>query len=125
VDKILEALERLLRICIEFFGPNVTLALIFLVPFGLFAFRFYTDWRKRQEVNEALKAKDETIQTLAELIRQYRVIELRQQGWSEEAIERIVLRNTPKDAIEARKLLEDGGEVRSNRRKREDEFEPS
>jgi uncharacterized membrane protein (DUF106 family) len=106
VDKALEALNKLLQTCIQFFGVNFTVFLIFAIPIGFFLYKIYTDWVKRNEINATIKAKDETIQVLAEQNRQLRVIELKHLGWSDEAIDRVVMKNTPKDAIEARKLLQ-------------------
>lgn len=107
MDKILEALDKLLRTCLEFFGPNITVLLIIVVPLGLFLWRWYSDRVKRQETRDALDAKEQTIQILADEVRHLRVIHLKNLGWTDEAIEAVIMKNTPKDAVEARKLLED------------------
>ena len=106
MDKLLETLDKLIRTCIEFFGVNWTIFFIFAVPICAFLWKLYTDYVKRHEINETIKAKDETIQVLAEQNRQLRVIELKHLGWSDKAIESVVMKNTPKDAIEARELLQ-------------------
>lgn len=106
MKEILEAVDKLLRTCLEQFGVNTTLFLIFSVAIGLFLWRIYNDWRKGKEINAAIKAKDETIQVLAEHNREFRVIDLKARGWSDEMIDAVVLKNTPKDAIEAREMLQ-------------------
>ncbi|MCD9189268.1 MAG: hypothetical protein LUM44_22820 [Pyrinomonadaceae bacterium] len=106
MDKVLEALDKLLRTCIEFFGVNLTIFFIFAIPILLFLYRIYTDWVKRNEVDAAIKAKDETIQVLAEHNRELRVLHLTQLGWDSASIEAVVMKNTPKDAIEAREMLQ-------------------
>lgn len=106
MDKLFEALDKILRTCIEYFGVNLTLFIIFAAPILLFLWRVYTDWVKRNEINATIKAKDETIQVLAEQNRQLRVIELKHLGWNDKAIDAVVMKNTPKDAIEAREMLQ-------------------
>ena len=106
MDKFLEALNKILETCISAFGTNFTIFLIFAVPLGFFGYKIYTDWRKRKEVDATIQAKDETIQILAEQNRQLRVIELTHLGWSAKAIDKVIMKNTPKDAIEAREMLE-------------------
>lgn len=107
MDKIFQAINELLKTCVELLGYNLTVVLIFLVPSLLFLYKVYNDWTKRREVNLAIKAKDETIQVLAEQNRQFRVIELKEKGWNDDAINNVVMKNTPKDAVEARKMLQE------------------
>jgi hypothetical protein len=106
VEKTIESLEKLLRTCIEFFGPNLTLLLVFLIPLCFFAYRLYTDWVKRTEIDKVVAAKDETIQVMAQQNRDLRVQEFVRLGWTPDQIEAVVLKNSPKNALEARELFE-------------------
>jgi hypothetical protein len=69
-------------------------------------YRLYNDWRKDKEINALLKEKDRTIQRLAEENRLYRIKELKSQGFSEDYIEKFILRNEFENPSEARKTLE-------------------
>jgi len=106
MDKILEAINKILQTLLTSFGPGWALLIVFLACVLGFLYKFYGDWVKRNETNHIVRAKDETIQLLAQDNRDLRVILFKYLGWSDEAVKNIVLENIPKDAIEARKLLE-------------------
>jgi SpoVK/Ycf46/Vps4 family AAA+-type ATPase len=106
LKEALEALAKILEILFKYLSPNMVLALIILIPVFLLIYKIYSDWVKRHEINETIKAKDETIQILNEHNRQLRVLELKLRGWSEADIDAVVMKQTPKNPIEARDMLE-------------------
>lgn len=113
-DKALEAINALLNTLFAQLGPFGTMGLLLLIALLFFGWRVYSDYRKDSEINKALAAKDETIQMMAEHHRELRVIHLKLQGWSDDAIERFILKSTPKNPIEARKMLEEGNDLSDN-----------
>ncbi len=106
MDGILKSLEPLLKLFFDKLGVGWTIALLLGIGILLFAFRCYKDWRKDREIHLALQAKDKTIQIIAEQNRQYRVLELKEKGLSDEMITALVLENTPANPAEARAILE-------------------
>ncbi len=105
MKEVLEALTKLLELLFKYFSPNTVLALFIVIPFLLFLYKIYTDWAKRNETNETIKAKEQTIQILNEQNRQLRVIQLKQLGWNDDAIEAVVMKEMPKNVIEAREMV--------------------
>jgi predicted membrane protein len=105
LKEVLEVLVKLLELLFKYFNPTVVLVLIVAIPLVFFAYKIYTDWIKRKETNEVIKAKDETIQILNEQNRQLRVIQLKNQGWDDDAIEAVVMKEMPKNPIEAREMV--------------------
>ncbi len=108
MKEAIEALTKLLELLFKYFSPDTVVLLIFGGLILLFGYKIYTDWNKRNEVNSTIKSKDETIQILNEQNRQLRVIELQSRGWSIDDIEAVVMKETPKDPIEARELVRKG-----------------
>jgi hypothetical protein len=106
LKEILDAVDKLLRTCLEFFGVNLTVWIIIGTVAFFALWRVYSDWAKRKEVNSTVAAKDHTIQILAEQNRQLRVIQLKNDGWALKDIENFVLKAIPKDPIEAREMLQ-------------------
>jgi hypothetical protein len=105
LKEVLEALTKLLELLFKYLSPNTVLILILVIPILLFLYKIYTDWVKRNETNSTIKAKDETIQILNEQNRQLRVIQLKQLGWSDDAIEAVVMKEMPKNVMEAREMV--------------------
>lgn len=105
-DKIIEAANGLLQTLLNAFGAGGTVALVIVIALLLFGYKVYTDWRKNKEPNQAIAAKDESIQLLASENRTLRAINLKLQGMSEDFIDKVILKGIPKDPIEARNMLE-------------------
>ena len=107
MEKLITAIQNLIKTLVELFGVTTTIWLVVGTVIVLIAWKIYTDIRKRQEVDKALQAKDYTIQLLAEQNREFRVTILKQQGWDDASIDKFILKNTPENPIEARKMLEE------------------
>jgi hypothetical protein len=108
---VLQTVNQLLELLISHFGPWGTIVIIFgalLLAVGL---RLYNDWRKDKEVKALIDEKDRTIQRLAESERTYRALFLKEKaGWTDEQVERFIVRNEFANPAEAREALENQGD---------------
>lgn len=113
---VIDAIKDLLEVLIAHYGAGGTLAIFAVVVLALFGWKVYNNYRKDKEVNLALQEKDRTIQRLAEAERNFRILFFKEKaGWTDEQVERFVLRNEFPDVPTARKALEgereDGGDT--------------
>lgn len=108
---VLQTVNQLLELLISHFGPWGTIVIVFgalLLAVGL---RLYNDWRKDKEVKALIDEKDRTIQRLAESERTYRALFLKEKaGWTDEQVERFIVRNEFANPAEAREALENQGD---------------
>lgn len=104
---ILRTVNQLLELLISHFGPWGTIVIIFGVLLLAVGLRLYNDWRKDKEIEALIEEKDRTIQRLAESERTYRALFLKDKaGWTDEQVERFIVRNEFTDPAEAREALE-------------------
>jgi len=122
---VIEAFRKLLEVLIANYGTWGTLGIFAFIILASFGWKFYNNYRKDKEVNLALQEKDRTIQRLAEQERNFRILFFKEKaGWTDEQVERFVLRNEFPDVPSARKALEgerEGKEDSSNSSSSEDE----
>jgi hypothetical protein len=107
LPQIVEALIGLLRGLEATFGPDVTLLLVIgTVVLGI-CWRVYQQWLESKEVNLALEEKERTIQRLAAVNRELRILVYKEvHKWSDEQVQRFILLNEPPDGPSARRQLE-------------------
>jgi hypothetical protein len=87
------------------YGPNWTLVLIFSIPIAIFGWQVFQALRKDREANLAISAKEETIQRLADENRLYRILIAQEKwGWSEQQIEKYILKNEPQKESDKKDL---------------------
>lgn len=104
---IIEAFRKLLEVLIANYGIWGTLGIFAFVILAFFGWKLYNNYRKDKEVNLALQEKDRTIQRLAEQERNFRILFFKEKaGWTDEQVDRFVLRNEFPDVPSARKALE-------------------
>lgn len=106
---IIDALSRFIQVLIANYGIWGTLGIFGFIFLLFFGWRVYNNYRKDREVNLALQEKDRTIQRLAEQERNYRILFFKEKaGWTDDQVDRFVLKNEFPDAPSARKALEGG-----------------
>src|SRR5215211_7251011 len=105
--EFLDALRNLIQSLVNIFGIWGTIGIIAALVVISGGWKLYNIWRKDKEVNLALQEKDRTIQRLAEQERNLRILFFKEKaGWSDEQVDRFVLRNEFPDVPSARKALE-------------------
>lgn len=105
-SQFLEALRDLFQLFLDRFGVWGTIAIMALVPIGLFLWRLHNDRRAERGWKAALAEKENTIQRLASQERAWRFLFVIDKGLTKEEAERIILRNEFRDPLEAREVLE-------------------
>lgn len=106
LDQLLEIIKVFFGLLIKHFGPWGTIVIFGIIALGLFCWRYYSDRRRDKYVDKLLKEKDAAIQRLAEQERNYRVMFLKQMGWSDDDIDRFIMKNQFANPQEARQHLE-------------------
>ncbi len=104
---ILNAISHLVEVLVASFGALGTCLLIFAIIAIGFLYLYWQYRKKNKDADELIKEKDRTIQRLANMERELRAMLFCQMsGWSEEKVERIMIRNDFDDAASAREVLE-------------------
>lgn len=104
---VLDALNNFIQTLIANYGRWGTIAIFAVITLASAGWRIYQQRRKDKEVNLALKEKDRTIQRLAEMERNFRILFLKEKGgWTDEQIEKFVIKNEFEDVPSARRELE-------------------
>jgi hypothetical protein len=124
---VLDALNNFIQILIANYGRWGTIGIFVAIALASTGWRIYQYRRKDKEVNLALKEKDRTIQRLAEQERNYRILFFKEKcGWTDDEIEKFVMKNEFEDVPSARRELEgeqpppqrEGKPTRSRRKRR-------
>lgn len=116
---IIDAIVRLLDVLIRNFGQVGTLIIALAIVALASLWRVYNDRRKDKEVNAVIAEKDKTIQRLAEQERNYRILFFKEKaGWTDEEIDRFVMKNDFDGVVSARKALEEAPRPESDERHR-------
>jgi hypothetical protein len=105
--EFLDALRNLIQSLVNIFGTWGTIGIIVGLVVISGGWKIYNIWRKDKEVNLALQEKDRTIQRLAEQERNLRVLFFKEKcGWTDEQVDRFIMKNEFPDVPSARKELE-------------------
>lgn len=111
LEPLLKAAAALLQVFIDTLGVGGTLGVAFGLLLFLLARRIYNDWRKDREGDLAIRAYEESVQRSAAEAREYRTAFFKDKlGWSDDAVERFIVKNQLKDGPSARQHLEGGGD---------------
>jgi len=104
---LINAVSHLLEVLVGIFGRTGTVLLLLGVAVGSIIYRRWREHRKAQTTRALIDEKERTIQRLSEENRNYRIVFLQKiAGWSEDQIDRFVMRNEFTDGVAARRTLE-------------------
>jgi hypothetical protein len=104
---LLNAASHFLEVLVSIFGRQITgLILLFLFIFSI-AYKRYKIHQNEKSHRAVIEEKERTIQRLAEENRNYRVVILKSvAGWTDDEVDRFVMKDEFKDGVAARKALE-------------------
>jgi hypothetical protein len=104
---VLDALNNFIQTLIANYGRWGTIGIFLGIALLSAGWRIYQQRRKDKEVNLALKEKNRTIQRLAEQERNFRILFFKEKcGWTDDEIEKFVMKNEFEDVPSARRELE-------------------
>ncbi len=106
--EILTGIKEILALIIANYGPNGTIGLIILIYILFWIKKLYDDHKKKIEVNEVIAEKERTVQRLANEVRMWRTLELKEKRhWTDEQIERFLITEDFANPAEANKFFDD------------------
>lgn len=116
--KLIDSVRNLLETLIKGLGPDIFLALVVIICIFSFGWKWYSDYLKRKETNEALQEKERTIQRLTNEIRTWRSAILKEKfDWSDEQIKNFLITENFSNPQEARDyLLGNKKDIKENNR---------
>jgi hypothetical protein len=105
--EILKELTRLVEVLFTHLGPWGTIGVFVGLTIISSAWKLSTIRRKDREVNLVIQEKERTIERLTEDLRYYRAVIFKEKfGWTDEQIDRLVLKNEPQVLSSKKVLLE-------------------
>jgi len=104
----INAIEHLITTVVNAFGPGKTILLMIAIAVAVFVWRVYNNYRKDKEINKAIQALEQSVQRCAAEAREWRIVFLKKDGWSDTEIDRFILKGQFDSAAEAREALERG-----------------
>lgn len=112
---LINALSHLIGVLVGVFGLKLTGLILFLLLVGSVAYRRWREYKKDSGWRAVVEEKERTIQRLAEENRNHRIVILKEVAhWTDDEIDRFVMKNEFKDGVAARKVLE-GEEEKTDR----------
>lgn len=104
--EILTGIKEILALIIANYGPYGTIGLFLVVYVLLWIKRLYDDYKKKKEENEVIAEKERTVQRLANEVRMWRTLELKEKRhWTDEQIERFLITEDFANPAEANKYF--------------------
>lgn len=106
--ELIKALDNFVQTLVASFGPGGTIAIFFGLILISIGWRVYNDRRKDGEHREVMEEKERTIQRLSNMNRELRVAVFKEvHGWTDDELERFIVRGEFDDGPSARQALED------------------
>lgn len=106
---VIKALNEFFQTLANLFGAERLFWFLVILLIASFIWKIWAEKRKDRDTNLALKEKDRTIQRLAAENREHRILIFKKiHGFSDDEIEKFILKNSPENADDARTLLESG-----------------
>ncbi len=106
-SEVIKAIGELITLLVDKFGTERVFWLAVIILICSFIWKLWADGKKDREINIALEEKDRTIQRLASENREYRILIFKKNhSYSDEEIDKFILKNIPENADEARNWLE-------------------
>lgn len=106
--EILTGIKEILALIIANYGPYGTIGLILIIYILFWIKRLYDDYKKKKEENEVIAEKERTVQRLANEVRMWRTLELKEKRhWTDEQIERFLITEDFANPTEANKFFDD------------------
>lgn len=103
-----DGLKEIIEYLVGIFGPQGTFLLIIIFWITSTCWKVYNEYKKNKEINQVLEEKERTIQRIAKQEREFRILFFKEKfKWTDEQVERFIMKADFYDGPEAIKALEE------------------